>query len=85
MMMEITKVEQGVVYEMNPDAGYPEGTTAEALSITEESITLEITEYTGRGPDEMQYYSSVKIANEDGEIEAMLNVEIVEPEEPEED
>jgi hypothetical protein len=29
----------------------------------------------------MQYYSSVKIANEDGEIEAMLNVEIVEPEE----
>jgi len=80
-MMEITKIEEGVTYEMNPNAGYPEGTTAEALAITPESITLEITEYTGRGPDEMQYYSSLKIVNEDSEIEATLDVEIIEEEE----
>lgn len=77
-MMEITKVEEGVTYEMNPSAGYAEGTTAEALAITEESITLEITEYTGRGPDEMQYYSSIKIANEMDEISSYLDVDWVE-------
>lgn len=79
-MMEITKVEEGVTYEMNPSAGYPEGTTAEALAITEESITLEITEYTGRGPDEMQYYSSIKIVNEMDEISSYLDVDWVEEE-----
>lgn len=79
-MMEITKVEQDVTYEMNPAAGYPEGTTATALAITEETITLEITEYTGRGPDEMQYYSSIRIANEEDEISSYLDVDWVEPE-----
>lgn len=79
-MMEITKVEEGVTYEMNPNAGYAEGTTAEALAITEESITLEITEYTGRGPDEMQYYSSIKIVNEMDEISSYLDVDWVEEE-----
>lgn len=83
MHMEIKALEQGVNYEMNPNAGYPEDATAEVLHMDAETVTFEITSSTGRGPDVMEKYSTLKLVNEDDEIMNYLNVEFIYPEDDE--
>lgn len=74
MMQEITKLEEGVTYEVKPEAGFGDEATAEVLGMDAETVTLEITTSTGRGPDVLESYSTLKLVNEDAEIESYLNV-----------
>ena len=80
MHMEIKALAEGVTYEMNPAAGYPEDATAEILHMDAETVTLEITSSTGRGPDIMETYSTLELVNEDDEIMNYLNVDFIEDE-----
>lgn len=66
MMQEITKLVAGETYEVNPDAGYGDDALATVVTVTAETVTLDI-ERSGA-------WASIRIANEDAEIEAYLNV-----------
>lgn len=67
MMQEITKLEDGQTYEVKPDAGYGDGVTAQVVSISSEDVTLDL-EFPNGG------YQSLKLVNDDAEIESYLNV-----------
>lgn len=69
-MDEITKLEEGKTYDVRYDAGYGDDVRAQVVTITAESITLDL-EYPNGA------YASERIANENAEIERVLNVEFI--------
>lgn len=67
MMQEITKLVEGETYEVRWDAGFGDGATAQVISATPEGVHLEVCK-------SGDVYEQIRIANEDAEIEAYLNI-----------
>jgi hypothetical protein len=70
MTEEIAKLEEGKTYDVRYDAGYGDDVRAQVVSITAESVTLDL-EYPNGA------YASEKIVNENAEIERVLSVEFI--------